>query len=314
LEPILENTTAHSITAFASTSSGLPHDDRVQRIHRRHTCLVWIVNDIDGLGCHRVVQDSSLRVHLPPKSYAQDKVRVQRSLRDLQSQRPSLLWINMPGPRSRLTYRCSPRVVGRQPDSGKELLTKDGRHLALKANRRIPQWQETSLKGLTDRCCHLRVRLATSVPMEGRTVCALQTAASEPPPIITAMHFAIFLLGTLALLGILTLTFGLPVTQCLHDTTLIRYDSQPEELPESAVSTTLAFPTAAKERQEIKEKATNAEFGVKTLGLHKKKVEIEKHYDDCGEDLSSILFYEPSLIFACVDQPTTTLPTEPVLP
>ena len=193
LEPILENTTAHSITAFASTSSGLPHDDRVQRIHRRHTCLVWIVNDIDGLGCHRVVQDSSLRVHLPPKSHAQDKVRVQRSLRDLQSQRPSLLWINIPGPRSRLTYRCSPRVVGRQPDSGKELLMKDGRHLALKANRRIPQWQETSLKGLTDRCCHLRVRLATSVPMEGRTVCALQTAASEPPPISTAMHFAIFL-------------------------------------------------------------------------------------------------------------------------
>ena len=57
-----------------------------------------------------------------------------------------------------------------------------------------------------------------------------------------------------------------------------------------------------------------AELGVKTLGLHKKKFEIEKHYDDCGEDLSSILLYEPSLIFACVDQPTTTLPTEPVLP
>jgi hypothetical protein len=98
----------------------------------------------------------------------------------------------------------------------------------------------------------------------------LQAAASEPPPIITAMHFAIFLLGMFALWGILTFTFGLLVTQCLHDTTLIRYDSQPEELPESTVSTSLAFPTAAKERQEIKEKAMNAEFGVKTLGLHLK--------------------------------------------
>jgi hypothetical protein len=148
LEPILENTTAHSSTAFASTSSGLPHDDRVQR---RHTRLVWIVNDTDGLRA-RVVQDSSLRVHLLPKSYAQDKVRVQRSLRDLQSQRPSLLWINIPGPStSRAELSRHDQQVLRFIVDLAELQMKDGRHLALEANRRIPQWQETSLKELTYR-------------------------------------------------------------------------------------------------------------------------------------------------------------------
>ena len=49
----------------------------------------------------------------------------------------------------------------------------------------------------------------------------------------------------------------------------------------------LAFPTEARERQKAREKRAK-ETGV-TLNVKKRKKFAENHFDDCGDDISSIV-------------------------
>ena len=48
----------------------------------------------------------------------------------------------------------------------------------------------------------------------------------------------------------------------------------------------MAYPTDAKEREKVRRQAQKDEGNEHVV--KKKKVHVEEHYDDCGEDLSSL--------------------------
>ena len=57
-----------------------------------------------------------------------------------------------------------------------------------------------------------------------------------------------------------------------------------------------AFPTEARERQQVREKRAK-ETGV-TLNIKKRKKFVENHFDDCGDDISSIVYRALTLYHA----------------
>jgi hypothetical protein len=65
----------------------------------------------------------------------------------------------------------------------------------------------------------------------------------------------------------------------------------------------VAYPTDAKEREKARRQA-NKEAGVETVVRKRKKV-MEDHYDDCGDDLSSL--HDPDLVGVSSSSSTTSM-------